>query len=601
MSDQAINARERLQIGEWSVDRLANELRRGEESARIESKAMEVLLVLAAQAGEVLSRDALIDAVWPGVVVGDEVLTQSIIKLRRALGDNPRAPTYIETIPKRGYRLIASVVTGDAVPRAEVLPEQRVAEVGEATGLSGPATTRTSSPEGDAIRSPEPRAAVGALVPSRRRRWSLSAAALLLVAALGLAAFGLRAGHKPTDVPAEQAAIVVLPIANLTGDGRRDLDAEDLTESLATSMARIAGLATIDPGTAFTFRGRAVDVRRVAAELGVRYVVQGELRAAPSNPVLVLRLTDARSAMQLWNSTFSAPIGDARAAREEIAAGVAHALGLQVARAEALRSLRSQPLDATTADLLARARATLRWSAQQDGASLRARPLLEQALQRDAGLSEAWVLLAHTYLTDVRFEADPTRDLQRAADATRHALALAPDNPAAWDAQAWVLYNERRMPEALAAFDQSLALGPAGPDQLAGRGAALIMLGRPDEALTPIEKAMRISPRDPRLAEWQLFAGVAELHLRHSTAAIDWLTRSVDANPRSAFAHLFLASALGVARRDADARAEMARFEQLRPGFTLSRFRAREPSDAAPFIAQRQEVYEGLRRAGMPE
>lgn len=104
MSDQAMQAR--LQIGEWTVDRAADELRRGAELVRVEPKAMEVLLALAARAGEVVGREALLESVWHGVVVGDEALTQSVIKLRKALGDSTRDPTYIETIPKRGYRLV---------------------------------------------------------------------------------------------------------------------------------------------------------------------------------------------------------------------------------------------------------------------------------------------------------------------------------------------------------------------------------------------------------------------------------------------------------------------------------------------------------------
>src|SRR5687768_484814 len=113
----------RLQIGDWWADRTTNELGRGGETVRVEPKAMEVLMALAGRAGEVVSREALLDAVWPGVVVGDEALTQSIIKLRKALGDNPRAPAYIETISKRGYRLIAPV--GGAQAAAAPLPRRR--------------------------------------------------------------------------------------------------------------------------------------------------------------------------------------------------------------------------------------------------------------------------------------------------------------------------------------------------------------------------------------------------------------------------------------------------------------------------------------------
>jgi len=102
--------RERLRIGDVIADPAANEIARGGRVAHVEPKVMDVLVLLAQRPGAVVARDALLAAAWPGSVVGDEALTQSVIKLRRALGDDPRAPRYIETIPKRGYRLIAPVV-----------------------------------------------------------------------------------------------------------------------------------------------------------------------------------------------------------------------------------------------------------------------------------------------------------------------------------------------------------------------------------------------------------------------------------------------------------------------------------------------------------
>src|SRR5512146_993926 len=118
----------RLEIGQWWADRSTNELGRAGKAVRVEPKAMEVLMALAARAGQVVGREELLAAVWPGVIVGDEALTQSIIKLRRALGDNPRAPTYIETISKRGYRLIAPVrQAGDAPPARRRMPSRALA------------------------------------------------------------------------------------------------------------------------------------------------------------------------------------------------------------------------------------------------------------------------------------------------------------------------------------------------------------------------------------------------------------------------------------------------------------------------------------------
>src|SRR5688572_28400169 len=109
-----------LKVGDWTVDPATNELRRGGEATRIEPKAMDVLRVLAERAGTVVTREELFQAAWPGMVVGDEALSQTITKLRRALGDDPRSPRYIETISKRGYRLTATV--GPPAPAAPPAP-----------------------------------------------------------------------------------------------------------------------------------------------------------------------------------------------------------------------------------------------------------------------------------------------------------------------------------------------------------------------------------------------------------------------------------------------------------------------------------------------
>ena len=125
---------QRVRIGDWRVDPETNQLSRGGESVRIEPKAMDVLMLLATHVGRVVMREQIFAAVWPGVVVGDEALTQSVIKLRRALGDDSRAPAYIETIAKRGYRLIAPVVRDGAVspvrPWFRPTPQQSRTAVG---------------------------------------------------------------------------------------------------------------------------------------------------------------------------------------------------------------------------------------------------------------------------------------------------------------------------------------------------------------------------------------------------------------------------------------------------------------------------------------
>jgi len=108
-----------VRMGDWEVEAPLNLLRRGEQEVRLEPKVMEVLVFLIGRAGEVVSRDVLLTSVWQGVVVGDDALTQVVIKLRKALGDDARAPLYIETVAKRGYRLVAPILTPNPVAGAQ--------------------------------------------------------------------------------------------------------------------------------------------------------------------------------------------------------------------------------------------------------------------------------------------------------------------------------------------------------------------------------------------------------------------------------------------------------------------------------------------------
>ena len=200
--DNAGAARTTLRVGEWSVDPQANTLARdGQEATRLEPKAVEVLVRLARRPAEVVGRDELLADVWPGVVVGDDALTQAIIKLRKALGDDARQPRYIETISKRGYRLIA--------------PVEDASE---------------SAPEPPAVAPPP-------LVTRRRWAWA-GALAVALLAALGVSLYVGGDRQRTGSTPAPPI-VAVLPLANQSGDPGRDYFSDGLTEDLINAFSQI--------------------------------------------------------------------------------------------------------------------------------------------------------------------------------------------------------------------------------------------------------------------------------------------------------------------------------------------------------------------------
>lgn len=562
-----------LTLGHARFDTLSGELAIDGRSTRLRPRTAMLLAHLVRHAGRIVTKDELMQAVWPDAVVTEDSLVQCVKEIRHALGDAGHG--WIRTVPRQGYAVV--VTTGDAAP----MPAADLSAV-------------SPSPAQPASAGPRPGVASARTDAPSRLRWR--AAAWLLVPVV-LAAL---AWHDWSTSPDEPSSIVVLPIANLTDDPTRELATEDLTESLATALGRQPGLLVIAPGTALTFKGKSIDVRRVGADIGVRYVVEGSLRTAAGLPVLSLRLTDAASARQLWSDEFG--IGDGvQGIQDEVRERIARSLSLRLARVEARRSHGQAPHDPVVIEQLIRVRGMLRWAGRDQDIVMQAQSLLEDTIRRDDSSAEAWTLLVKTLLHNVRFSPTRTERLRRADEASARALSLAPDSVEAQIMRAWVLYESRRMPEALAAFERGMQLAPHVPHLLAGHGAALIMLGRPDEAIGSIDMALRLSPRDPFASDWMMFHGVADLHAGRAADAAAWLRRSVQSNAASPFGHLMLAGAFGSAGQVDAAREQMAHFRRLLPGFTLRDFRAREPSDAPAFLEQRERLYQGLRAAGMPE
>lgn len=557
----------RLAVGHGTFDPLSGVLCLDGRCVKLRPRTATLLSYLVQHPDRALAKDELMRAVWPDAVVTDDSLVQCVKEIRHALGDAGRE--WIRTLPRQGYAFVARVADSpDSAAAAEALP---------------------APPSRSYLQR------ASALV-SRWRGVAVVMAALLVAAgALALRQWG---GPGPRAGGAPALSIVVMPVANFTSDPAHDNVVDDLTESLADALARASGVAVIAPRTAFTFKGSTVDVRQIGKLLNVRYVLEGSLRLEASQPVLTMRLADASSAVQLWSQEFSsAAVPDLRGL---VAGQVAGTLGLQLIRADT--GANGHGATAPKAlEALSRARAVLRWAVRGPVGMAQARGLLQEALRHDAALTEAWALLASTYLYDVRFSPTRDQDLASADAAVQRALGLAPDHDGVRVVEGRVLYERGRMADALAAFDRAALINPNNVAALGFRGATLVMLGRPEEALLQIEQAIRLSPRDPQLAVWQMFGGVAHLHQGHHAAAIEWLAQAVEGHPASPFGRLFLASALGASGRIAEAKVQMAQLQQMRPGLTLGRFRAVEPSDAPAFLSQRERVYEGLRRAGMPE
>ncbi|WP_162561370.1 adenylate/guanylate cyclase domain-containing protein [Methylobacterium terrae] len=459
-------------------------------------------------------------------------------------------------------------------------------------------------PDGRALRPALGAVAALPIVASRiitSRIVTLALLTLALAAGLALGWSRLAGPERAEEIrePARpRLSLVVLPLVNQSGDADQDYLAEQLAEDLSADLARAPGTFVIAHGTAQSYKGRPVEPRAVGRELGVRYVVQGSLRQSAEQVRFAVHLTDAETGAALWADRYDGARGDLAAAQDALVAQVGRALGVRLLEAET-QARAGHPADAV--DLVMRGQALLnRPFARENHAG--ARPLFERALALDPANTHARLGLAEVLVDGVLngWTTERAGDLDAAERAVAAVLRGDPTHPFAHYLRGETLRARARYAEALAAFERVLALNPSFARAHAYRGLIHIFLGRAEETEADIAAAIRLSPKDPLLGAWLARDGLAKLHLGRDEAAIDPLRRAAAVNPLFDFPHLYLACAFARLGRDAEARASLAEFLRLRPGYTIARYRSLTSTEPT-FLAQRERLYDGLRRAGLPE
>jgi DNA-binding winged helix-turn-helix (wHTH) protein/TolB-like protein/Flp pilus assembly protein TadD len=541
----------RLQIGEWWADPLTNELGLDGETVRIEPKAMEVLMALASRPGGITSREELLSKVWPGVVVGDEALTQSINKLRKAFGDNPRSPRYIETISKRGYRLIAPVSNG-----AAALPR----------------------PADEPVSPPQPAA------PTRKRMRTLVLVGGLAVAVLAAGAYlypsspqvaqdSITDPGAATDWDTSKTTLVtvtVLPFESLGSSEEQAYLARGISNDLMTDLSRLSGLRVISaPSTEL-----GAKTARPA-----RYLIAGSVQRESETLRINVRLIDAQTKEQLWSERFERPFNALFGIQDEITRSLIERLPAKVSEAERRRLAKRYTQNLEAYDYFLRGQALFLARRSEDNEQ--ARTYFRRAIDLDPKFARAYASLAMTYAMDYRLQpsGDASPSLARAFELAETARMMDPDIPEIHWALGFVHVQSRRHEKAMQSLRKALELDRSYADAYALMGGIYTYTGQAPRTIPLLRTAMRLNP-DGGYLYYQIL-GRAYLFENDIEQAIINLREAAARNPVDLETRVYLAAASVAAGDRTAAEWEAEEIRTLDAGFSMRRWLETYPMTSA--------------------
>lgn len=411
---------------------------------------------------------------------------------------------------------------------------------------------------------------------------------------------GAASAAEPVLALPGKPSLVVLPFQNMGGDAEQDYFVDGLVEDITTALARVRSFFVIARNSAFTYKGRAVDVRQVGRELGVRYVLEGSVRKAGGRIRITGQLVDATTGAHLWADRFDGATEDIFDLQDRVTEAVAGAIEPSLTRAEIARAEQKPTQNLGAYDLYLRGMALYnRYAAS--GAS-DAQALFLQAASRDPGFGAAWGMAAHCFgwlKTLGRLDASPATlaEVRRVAGlAAEHGH----DDPHALTGAAGALAYACVDPEAaLALIERALTFNPNWAYAWVILANIRNYLADPAGALAASERALRLSPRDPRRSQFLHQGAIAHAQSGRVEEAVSWARRAVTEAPNSAQFLRTLAACLAMAGRIEEAREAMAAMCRIAPDVTLStQDRYRGPYRDAAYAARLTEAY---RLAGMPE
>jgi TolB-like protein/class 3 adenylate cyclase/Flp pilus assembly protein TadD len=401
---------------------------------------------------------------------------------------------------------------------------------------------------------------------------------------------------SPEKREAPRLSIVVLPFVNMGGDSGQESFADGITETLTTDLARMVNAVVIARNTAFSYKGRAIDVKKIGDELGVRYVLEGSTQRAGGKIRVNAQLIDAATGHHLWAERFDKPVADFFEMQDEVVSRLANQLRVELIAAEARRVERASNPDSTALYL----QGVASFNKWDHG---KARPYFERAVALDPSNVDALVGVARcdAVLSFSFAGAERAAGIAASEALLTKALSLSPSNVWAHLWMGLVMIMTNRAVQGVAKLQQTLRLNPNLAVAHAWIGLAKTTMGRAEETQRHVNEALRISPNEYTTFVWHNISGNAQLCLGAYNEAVEGFRRSIEVNRNFPAPHFLVASALAHVGAYGEARSEILAGLALHPKASLRIFRAAAESDNQIYLAQRERIIEGLQLAGLSE
>lgn len=508
-----------VEIGPWILHPSLNRIERDGETIHLEPKAVAVLQLLVERAGDPVSRQELLDAVWQDVIVSDDALTQVIIKLRKALGDDSRRPIFIQTIPKRGYRLVAPVNSSHKESALPDKPKRSIAML----LLIGLAT---------------------------------AAAIYFAMTLSNLENEGLQDPAAPLATAFEPMSISILPFVSVGEDVQQNNFARGITSDLSTDLSKLSSLRVISASLS------------AKGALQARYLVEGNVQQTPGRLKVHARLVDGKSGQQLWSERFDHEISDLFEMQQLISSEIVRQLSVEVTAAEKQRLAKRYTRNLQAYEDFLRAQADLLLRQRESNRS--AQQWYRRAIEKDPSFARAYAGLALSYAADFRNQwvDDGQQALKHAAEIATTAQQIDPNIPEVYWVLGYVDAQNREMESALTSLERAIELDRSYADAYALMGGINTYKGEPGKSLPLMRTAMRLRPDAGYL--YYTLLGRAYFFLNDFEQAVINLQESLSRNPENLEARIYLAAVAVTDNRVDDADWEADEIRALKPGFQLS-------------------------------